>query len=79
MVAVLRDGATVTSARRKIIADVVDRKSADRRLSDEPLSADDWRRVYELKQGFIAAVRQVVLDARLREKSTKARRSDSEG
>lgn len=69
----------MTTARNKIIADVFGRPSADRSLVDEPLSAEDWRRVYDLKQGFIAAVRQVVLDARRREKSLKTRRSDSEG
>lgn len=56
----------MTPSRRKIIADVFGRQTADRNLVDEPLSADDWRRVYELKQGLIAGVRQVVLNARLR-------------
>ena len=52
--------------RRKIIADVYGCKTATRHLSDEPLTVEDWVRVNAIRQAYIAGVRQVVCDARLR-------------
>jgi len=56
--------------RDQVIADVFGRDIADRPLASEPLSSDDWRRVLEAKRNFTAAVRQIVVEARLRKETT---------
>lgn len=53
--------------RAKIAAKVFAPVAANRQLVDEPLTADDWRRVWEARQSFLAAIRQIVFDARCRE------------
>lgn len=53
--------------RIKIAAKVFAPTAARRALVDEPLTSDDWRRVWEARQNYLAAVRQIVFDARCRE------------
>jgi hypothetical protein len=52
--------------RAKIAAKVFSPDRATRNLADEPLTADDWRKVWESIKSFRAAVRQIVFDARCR-------------
>lgn len=52
--------------RKKIAAQVFTPTQATRNLADEPLTADDWRKVYEARRALIAAIRQIVFDARCR-------------
>lgn len=61
------------SDRRKIAAQVFSPDRATRNLADEPLTVDDWRKVWEAYKSFRAALRQIVFEARLRriEQSTK--------
>jgi hypothetical protein len=55
------------SKRAKIASQVFTPSRATRKLADEPLTPDDWRKIYEAQQNFIAAVRRVVFEARCRE------------
>lgn len=52
--------------RAKIAAQVFAPARAIRNLVDEPLTADDWRKVWNALQAFRAAVRQIVFEARCR-------------
>lgn len=54
------------TTRAKIAAQVFSPKGANRDLAGEPLTSDDWRKVWEAIQNFRAAVRQIVLEARCR-------------
>lgn len=54
--------------RAQFAAQVFAPDRANRNLSSEPLTADDWRRVWEAKKAFTAALRQIVYEARLRAK-----------
>lgn len=53
--------------RHKIAAKVFGPQRATRNLADVPLTADDWRKVYEAQQCFRAAVRQIVFEALVRD------------
>ena len=53
--------------RANIAAKVFAPVAANRQLAGEPLTADDWRRVWEARQNFLAAIRQIVFNARIRE------------
>lgn len=55
------------SDRKKIAAKVFAPAVANRKLADVPLTADDWRKVYEAQQAFRAAVRQIVFNALIRD------------
>lgn len=53
--------------RAKIAAAVFSATATTRNLADEPLTADDWAKVWQAKKNFTAALRQIVFDARCRE------------
>jgi hypothetical protein len=57
--------------RSKIAAQVFAPARATRKLTGEPLTADDWRKVWEAYKAFVAAVRQIVFEARCREKQAE--------
>lgn len=57
----------MNTTRAKIAAQVFAPMRATRQLADEPLAADDWRKVWEALQAFRAAVRQIVFEARCRQ------------
>lgn len=60
----------MTTKRLRIIAQTcAPDVPANRPLIDEPLTADDWQRIWHARQGFLATVRQVVCEARLREET----------
>lgn len=56
----------MSKATRKIAADAFAPIAATRHLSDEPLTTGDWLRVWEAKKNFLAAIRQIVFEARCR-------------
>ena len=62
--------------RHKIAAKVFGPVAANRNLADEPLSVDDWRKVWEALQGFRAAVRQIVLEARIRNAELRTKQQE---
>lgn len=64
--------AMATNKRAKIAAQVFSPTRAIRNLADEPLTADDWRKVWEARKSFIAAIRQIVFDARCRAEGERA-------
>lgn len=57
--------------RAKIAAQVFSPERATRSLADEPLTADDWRKVWEALKNFRAAVRQIVFEARCRREPSR--------
>lgn len=59
--------------RAKIASTVFAPTRATRKVADEPLTPDDWRKIWEAMQNFRATVRQIVFEARCRREAEESK------